>query len=104
MAKLILQYRLKPGVTKDDFEHWVRTTDYPTMRGISRVADFRTYRIRGLLLGEGEAPMDYVELFDIPDLDGFTSEDMAGPVVQGIMGQFMERVDNPVFLIADEVS
>jgi hypothetical protein len=104
MAKVILQYRLKPGVTKDDFETWVRTTDYPTMRGISRVAAFSTYRVRGLLLGEGDAGMDYIEVFDIPDLDGFTDEDMPGAVVQGIMGEFMGFAEDPKFIIADEVA
>jgi hypothetical protein len=103
MAKVILTYRLKPGVTKADFEGWVRTTDYPTMRGISRVASFSNHAVRGLLIGEGDPGMDYIEIFDIPDLDGFTAEDMPGAVVQGIMGDFMGRVDDPKFIIADEV-
>lgn len=103
MAKVILQYRLKPGVTKDAFEDWVRTTDYPTMRGLSRVAGFTTQRVRGLLIGEGDPGMDYIEIFDIPDLDGFVAEDMPGGIVQGIMGEFMGKVDDPKFIIADEV-
>ncbi|MEZ0244567.1 MAG: hypothetical protein ACAH11_14425 [Sphingomonas sp.] len=103
MAKVLLHYRLKPGVTHADYEDWVRTTDYPTMRGISRVANFSNHRVRGLLMGEGEPGMDYVELFDIPDLDGFVGEDMPGPVIQGIMGDFMGRVDDPVFIVLDEI-
>ena len=103
MAKVLLYYRLKPGVSHVDSEEWVRTTDYPAMRGIARVAHFANHRVRGLLMGEGEPGMDYVELFDIPDLDGFTGEDMPGPVIQGIMGDFMGRVDDPVFIVLDEV-
>lgn len=103
MAKVILHYRLKPGTTNDDFEAWVRSTDYPTMRGISRVASFSNHRVRGLLMGEGDPGMDYIEIFDIPDLDGFTAQDMPGEVIQGIMGDFAARVENPVFIVADEV-
>lgn len=103
MAKIVLQYKLKPGVSPADFEEWVRTTDYPTMRGISRVASFANHRVRGLLIGDGEPDCDYVEIFDIPDLEGFTGEDMPGPTVQGIMGDFMGRVENPRFLILDEI-
>lgn len=103
MAKIILTYKLKPGTTKEDFENWVRTTDYPTMRGLKRVASFTNNRVRGLLMGEGEAGMDYIEVFDVPDLDGFTGEDMPGAVVQGIMGDFMGRVDDVKFIVADEV-
>lgn len=104
MAKVILQYRLKPGVSNDAFEDWVRTTDYPAMRGISRVASFTTVRVRGLLIGEGDPGMDYIEIFDIPDLDGFVGEDMPGSVVQGIMGEFMAQVDDPKFIVADDVT
>ena len=35
-TNLILVYSLKDGVTPADFENWVRTTDYPSMRGIKR--------------------------------------------------------------------
>lgn len=103
MAKVILQYRLKPGTSKDEFEAWVRSTDYPAMRGISRVASFANHRVRGLLFDDGDPGMDYIEIFDIPDLDGFTSEDIPGEIIQGIMGDFMGRVDNPVYIVADEV-
>jgi hypothetical protein len=103
MAKVILTYRLKPGVSQDAFEAWVRTTDYPTMRGLKRVTSFTNNRVRGLLIGEGDPGMDYIEIFDVPDLDGFTGEDMPGAAVQGIMGAFMEQVDDAKFIIADQV-
>lgn len=103
MAHLILTYKLKTGVTKEQFEDWVRTTDYPKMRSLSRVSSFRTFRTEGLLLGEGSPAHQYVELFDIPDLDGFASEDMPGALVQSVMGEFMGMVENPQFMIASEI-
>ena len=89
MAKLFLLYTLKPGVGQDTYEAWTRATDYPAMRG--------------LLMGDGPVGIDYIEVFDIPDLDGFIAEDMGGAVVQSVMGQFMGHVENPRFIIADEV-
>jgi hypothetical protein len=103
MAKLFLQYTLKPGVAKETYEAWTRATDYPAMRGLKRVSSFTVNRVRGLLMGEGAVGIDYIEVFDIPDLDGFIAEDMGGAVVQSVMGQFMGYVDNPRFIIADEV-
>lgn len=41
MSQLILLYNLKDGVTSSDFENWVRTTDYPAMRGLERVRSLR---------------------------------------------------------------
>ncbi len=103
MAKLILLYNLKDGVTTADFENWVQTVDYPSMRGISRVEDFRTYRAEKLLMGEGAPSVQYIEMFDIPDLDGFVGEDMPGETVQSVMGQFMGFAEAPQFIICSEL-
>lgn len=103
MATLMLRYTLKDGVTPTDFENWVKTIDQPAMRGLARVAAFDTYRVTGLLMGEGAPSSAYVEVFDIPDLAGFTSEDMPGDTVQSIMGQFMGFAEAPEFLIAEKL-
>lgn len=103
MAKLFLTYRLKPGVTAEQFEGWIRDRDYPAMRGLSRVSSYVNHRAERLLMGEGAPSMDYIEVFDIPDLDGFVAQDMPGGVVQAIMGEFMGLVDDPQFVVASEV-
>jgi hypothetical protein len=103
MSKLIILYSLKAGVTKSDFETWVREIDQPAMRGLARVKSFNTYAAQSLLMGEGEPSVDYVEIFDITDLAGFTSEDMPGETVQSIMGQFMGFADTPQFIICEDV-
>ncbi|WP_336981948.1 REDY-like protein HapK [Altererythrobacter fulvus] len=103
MAAIIIKYRLKPGVAQEDFEAWVKNVDQPTMRGIERVKAFDTYRVEGLLVGEGEPSVHYVELFDIPDIAGFGSEDMAGATVQQVMGEFTGFADAPEFLLAEKL-
>lgn len=103
MSAIIIKYRLKPGVRPAEFEDWVRNVDQPAMRGLDRVKAFDTYRIQGLLTGEGEPSVQYVELFHIPDLAGFGSEDMAGETVQAIMGQFMGFAEAPEFLVAEKL-
>ena len=104
MAKLILTYTLKPGVSREQYEQWTRTVDYPSMRGLARVKSFVNHRTTGLLIGDGRPTADYVEVFDIPDLDGFVRHDLPGPVVQKVMGEFMGFVDNPQFMVAEEVA
>ena len=103
MANLILIYKLQPTVTQADFETWVRTVDYPAMRGLKRIKSFTTYRATGLLVGEGSPSMDYIEIFEIPDFAGFTTEDMGGATVQTIMGQFMGFAESPQFVLVEEV-
>lgn len=103
MAAIIIKYQLADGVTREQFEEWVTKVDQPAMRGLSRVESFNTYRVSGKLLGEGDPSVTYVELFDVPDIDGFTGEDMPGDVVQGVMGEFMGLVKDPEFLVAEMV-
>ena len=103
MGAIILKYRLKPGVTQADFEHWVRTVDQPAMRGLARVQAFNTYRVTGLLMGEGAPSTEYVEVFEVEDIAGFTGEDMAGDTVQSIMCQFLGFADAPEFLLAERI-
>jgi hypothetical protein len=103
MAFLILRYQLKPEVSQAEFEEWVRTTDQPAMRSLRRVKAFDTYRVSGLLMGEGNPAQEYFELFEIDDLEGFGAEDMTGELVQSIMGAFMGMVDNPEFNIAERI-
>ena len=74
------------------------------MRGLARVASFTTYRVERNLLDADAAPsVQYVEVFDVPDLDGFTAEDMPGETVQRIMGEFFECAEAPEFLVATAV-
>lgn len=103
MAAIIIKYQLADGVSREQFEEWVTTKDQPVMRGLSRVESFNTYRVTGKLIGEGDPSVTYVEMFDVPDIEGFTGEDMPGEAVQGVMGEFMGLVKDPEFLVAEAV-
>ncbi len=100
---LFILYTLKEGVTPEQFETWVRTTDQPAMRSLARVQDFRTYRAERLLMGDGKPGVAYIEAFAIPDLDGFVAEDMGGETVQTVMSGFMGLVEAPQFIVVSEV-
>lgn len=100
---LILLYSLKTGVSRDEFHHWVRTVDYPAMRGLSRIESFKTYETKQLLMGEGAPSVSYVEVFDIPDMEGFVFADLGSEIVQDIMRQFMGFAEAPEFIICEEV-
>ncbi|AFY74124.1 REDY-like protein HapK [Synechococcus sp. PCC 7502] len=103
MSKIILTYKLKAEVNREQFETWQREFDYPSMRGLKRVSSFVNHRVIRPLIGEKAPSVDYIEVFEISDLEGFIQEDMGGDVVQSVMGQFMGYVENPEFLIVEEV-
>jgi hypothetical protein len=103
MATIILSYKLKDGVTQADFENWVKTVDHPAMRGLASVSRFETYRVTGLLMGEGQPSTSYIEVFELNDFAAFTGTDMPGDTVQGVMGQFMGFAETPEFMVAEAV-
>ncbi len=104
MSTLILRYRLNAGTSPSDFERWIVDIDHPAMRGLRRVKRFDTYKVTGLLMGEGTPSSDYIEIFEIDDMPGFTSEDMASETVQSVMGAFMGFANEPEFLVADVIN
>jgi hypothetical protein len=103
VKQIIIMYNLKSGVSQERFEDWVRTMDQPNMRGLARVSRFRTFKTENLLMGEGKPSVQYVEIFDITDLDGFVREDMASDTVQMVLGAFMDMVENPELIVGSEV-
>jgi REDY-like protein HapK len=103
MSKIILTYKLKAGVNREQFETWQREFDYPNMRGLKRVKSFINHRVIRPLMGDQSPSIDYVEVFEIMDMEGFIQEDIAGSVVQSVIGEFMPFVENPEFLIVEEV-
>lgn len=104
MAKVFLIYRLKDGVRREDFESWVRTTDYPKMRSVGTVGAFHTYRTTENFLDGSTPAYDYVEVFDVPDIDAFRSRDFPGEVVQGVLGEFLGFAEDPKIIVAEEVA
>jgi hypothetical protein len=103
MSKIIITYSLKATTTPAQFESWTRGTDYPLMRGLSRVNSFINYRTIKHLMDDVKPSVDYIEIFDIPDLAGFIAEDMGGSVVQKVMGEFLQHVESSEFIIVEEV-
>ena len=103
MSKLFITYKLKPGITHEQFETWVRTIDYPAMRGMARISSFVTHRAVRHLLDQAAPSMAYIEEFHIPDLEGFMREDFPSAGVQKILGEFMGFVDSPEFIVTEDV-
>ena len=103
MSKIFITYKLKASVSPETFEAWVRSHDYPAMRGVARVSRFVTNKaVRHLLAGTTPS-ISYIEEFVIPDLDGFMQHDFGSEAVQKILGEFMGMVDNPEFIVAEEI-
>jgi hypothetical protein len=104
LAHILILYKLKPGVAREDFEHWLTTSSAPTLRGIKRLKDLTVYRVEKRVMEAGEPSVDYVELFDIPDIAGFVSQDIPGPALRKDMEEFRGFAQSPEYLLASPVT
>jgi hypothetical protein len=63
--------KLHSHITRQEYEQWVRSVDYPTAQSIPSIMDYKVTRIEGLLEGSARPPYDYVERVVIQDLDSY---------------------------------
>ena len=100
--RVIVLFKLKPGVEPAAYEDWARRRDVPTVRALPSVDEFIVYRTTGLLGSEGKAPYDYVEVIDIADMQGFGT-DIATEASRAVSAEFGDWADAPVFLLTEEL-
>jgi hypothetical protein len=63
--------KLHNHISRQEYEQWVHSVDYPTARSIPSIVDYQVARIEGLLESGDRPPYDYVERVVIADLDSY---------------------------------
>ena len=101
--RLIVLFNLKPGVSVADYDKWAKTRDIPIVRSLPSVDDFQVYRTTGLLGSSEPAPYAYIEIIDVPDMDGF-GKDIASASMQANMAEFDGLADAPAIILTDALS
>jgi len=100
VAHILILYKLKDGISRQDFEHWLETSSAPTLRGVKRLKSLHVYRAEKRVMGAGAPSVDYVELFDIPDIAGFVAEDIPSAALRKDMEEFQGFAQSPEYLLA----
>jgi hypothetical protein len=88
VAHILILYKLKDGVTRQDFEHWLENSSAPALRGIKRIKSVQVYRAEKRVMSSGAPSVDYVELFDIPS-----------PALRKDMEEFQGFAQSPEYLV-----
>jgi hypothetical protein len=103
MPNIVILYKLKSEISPQQFETWMRETDFPALRAMKHVKSFVTYRVGKRAMSSALPSIDYVEIFDVPDLMSFLAEDLADEKTQTVMKDFRQFVDDPEYLITEPV-
>ena len=94
--------RLRPGVTGEDYERWVREVDYPTARSLKTIKSYVVARMDATLDGQAP-PYDYVERVEITDIDDYRGE-LARPEMGDFSSQWSSRIGESIALFGDEIT
>ena len=102
MAKLIVLFNLKKGARKRDYEKWAKTTDLPTVKKLDSIDDFRLYKCKSLLMGDGKPPYQYCEIIEVNDMEKFGA-DIGTRKMKKVAKEFQGFADNPIFIMSDQI-
>jgi hypothetical protein len=102
VPRIVVLFNLKEGVAAEEYEQWAKTTDLPTVNGLTSVNGFAVQRSAGLLMGEGDPPYQYIEIIDVNDMQLFGDE-VSTAAMQKVAGEFGGFADNPCFILTDDL-
>jgi hypothetical protein len=96
--------RLKPGVTAEEYQAFVRRVDYPA---VARIASIRTYRsthVVGAIPADQGVPFDFVDVVEVDDLAAYMHDLENHPAVAEVHSQSPNLVEVLHCVIAEPVT
>ena len=99
MAKIIVLFNLKAGVSAADYEKFARETDLPIVNKLPSVRSFEVLKSQGLL-GGGAAPYQYIEVIDLKSLEQL-GQDVSTEAMQKVAAAFRSMADSPQFIVTE---
>jgi hypothetical protein len=99
--KLFLFYRLREGVTPEEYREWSLTRDQPTLKGCEGIAEYRVFAVAD---PDGKSSYSVMEHVDVSDWDTWKRVTSAGPMAP--IGEDFQRLvdtDSVVTLRGEEI-
>ena len=97
-----MTFRLRPGVSLDEYEEWFRSVNVPAIKKMTTVGHYQVWRIAGA--SEGGAPFQILEEMEITDRTSFDEELEGVPEVVAMLEQWYARVTDEVIVYGEEVA
>ena len=99
--KCFVTFRLKPGLTAEQYEEWFRRENVPAVRKMTSISSYRVWRAVDTM--EGEAPFDFIEEMEFADRAAFDREVEVLPEMAAMLEGWYERVTGQAIVYAVEV-
>ena len=96
--------RLRPGVTPEAYQAFVRSVDYPAVARIASIRSYRSTRVTGTLPAEHRVPFDFIDVVEVDDLQAYLHDLENHPAVAEVHSQSPNLVEVLHCVIAEPVS
>lgn len=100
--KCFVQFRLKPGVTPEQYEAWFRESNVPVVRRLQTITSYRVWRCASVM--EGDPAWLYLEEMEITSQPEFETEIEADAGMAAMLEGWYERVADQTIVFAAEVA
>jgi hypothetical protein len=101
-VKCFVLFRLKPGVTPEQYDEWFREVNVPANDTLTTTRNYRVWRVSGVM--EGEPTFEYLEEMELDDRAAFESDIEASPAMAQMLEDWYARVADQVIVFAEEVA
>jgi len=95
--------KLRPGVSAEDYQHFVQTVDYPEIQNIASIRSYQSNRVAGSLPEGSARPFDFIDVVEVVDLDAYVRDLKEHPAVQRVHSQSPNMVDVVDCLVTEAV-
>ena len=92
MPTMIVLVNLKEDVSPENYERWILESYAPAVKELPSVADWRDYRVSGLLDSEDAPPYRYVVTLEVKDPEQL-GRDMAGEEMQRLISELHDLAE-----------
>jgi hypothetical protein len=96
--------RLKPGVTAEEYEAFVRRVDYPAVKRIASIRSYRSTHAVGTIPAGSAPPFDFIDVTEVDDLQAYLRDLESHPAVLEVHSQSPEMVEVVHCVVAEPVT
>jgi hypothetical protein len=100
-VKCFVTFRLREGVTPEQYEEWFRAENVPAVRTMRSISGYRVWRAIEAM--DGEAPYDFIEEMEFVDRGAFDGEVESSPEMDAMLEGWFARVTDQAIVYAVEV-
>ena len=98
--KCFVTFRLKPGVTVDEYLEWFHRENVPAVDKVTSIKTYRVWRVTSAMEGD---PPQFVEEMEIDDQAHFERELEEVPEMAAMLEGWYSRVAEQVVFYGEEV-